>query len=88
MYSQCPGWYIVVTLSMSLQYICSVPAWYTTLCPQCLSLTEEAEVCAYDASFTFTAHSSSSEDLESSVNVEAVEEMDHRLDSNSSRKAS
>ena len=36
MYFQCPGRYMVGTLSMSLQCICSVPAWYTTLCPQCL----------------------------------------------------
>ena len=35
MYFQCPGRYIVGTLSTSLQCICSVPAWYTTLCPQC-----------------------------------------------------
>jgi len=35
MYFQCPGWYIVGTLSMSLQCICSVPAQYTTPCPQC-----------------------------------------------------
>ena len=35
MYFQCPGRYMVGTLSMSLQCICSVPAWYTTLCPQC-----------------------------------------------------
>ena len=34
MYPQFPGRYIVVTSSMSLQCICSVPAWYTTLCPQ------------------------------------------------------
>ena len=36
MYFQCPGQYMVGTLSMSLQCICSVPAWYTTLCPQCM----------------------------------------------------
>ena len=34
MYFQCPGQYMVGTLSMSLQCISSVPAWYTTLCPQ------------------------------------------------------
>jgi len=37
MYFQCPGWYMVGTLSMSLQCICSIPAQYTTPCPQCIS---------------------------------------------------
>jgi len=39
MYFQCPGWYIVGTLSMSLQCICSVPAQYTTPCPQWMEYT-------------------------------------------------
>ena len=54
MYFQCPGQYMVGTLSMSLQCICSVLAWYTTLCPQCLHSALSSFACFMWGFYAFT----------------------------------